>query len=87
MSDLHTDGNHVAGVLAEFLLPEATTVQRTCQSCGSEHPLAAHPVYHGAGVVLRCPSCSDVAIRVIERENELMLEWRGVYRMARVAAA
>ena len=87
MTELHTDGNHLAGVLAEFLVPEATTVQRTCQSCGNEHPLAAHRAYHGAGVVLRCPGCSDVAIRVVERDGELLLEWRGVYRMARMQTA
>jgi hypothetical protein len=83
MSDLHTDGNGVAGLLAEFLAVDPTTTRRRCQSCGHEHLLAAHRAYHGAGVVLRCPGCEDVAIRIAVSDRELVLEWRGTYRTAR----
>jgi predicted RNA-binding Zn-ribbon protein involved in translation (DUF1610 family) len=85
MSDLHTDGNDVAGLLEEFLAAEATTTQRRCQSCHEEHPLAAHRAYRGAAVVLRCPHCGDVAVVISERDDELVLEWRGWYRIARPA--
>lgn len=85
MSDLHTDGNHVAGLLEEFLAAEATTTQRRCQSCHEENPIAAHRAYRGAAVVLRCPSCGDVAVVISERDDELVLEWRGWYRIPRPA--
>ena len=83
MTELHTDGNGLAGVLAEFLAVEATTTRRRCQSCRAEHPLAAHRAYRGAGIVLRCPGCGDVALVIGESETELVIEWRGTYRTPR----
>jgi uncharacterized protein DUF6510 len=83
MTDTTLDGNGVAGLLAEILAAEPTTTRRRCQSCGNEHPLAAHRAYRGAGVVLRCPGCSDVALRITEREDALLVEWRGVYTVPR----
>jgi hypothetical protein len=81
---LHTDGNHLAGLLAELLAADPTTMRRRCQSCGAEHPLAAHRAYHGAGAVLRCPGCGDVAARIVASDAELVVEWRGAYRARRV---
>jgi hypothetical protein len=85
MSDLHIDGNGVAGLLEEFLAAEATTARRRCQSCHDERPLAEHRAYRGAAIVLRCPSCEDVAVVISERDDELVLEWRGLYRITRPA--
>ena len=83
MTDTPLDGNGVAGLLTEILAVEPTMTLRRCQSCGDEQPLAAHRAYHGAGIVLRCPTCSDVALRIAEREDRLVVEWRGVYTMSR----
>jgi len=85
MTDPHTDANHVAGLIGEFLAAEPTSMQRRCQSCRAVHPMAAHLAYQGAGAVLRCPSCGDVAVRVIDCGDELVVEWRGVYRVSRSA--
>jgi len=82
MSDLHTDGNGVAGLLREILAVDATSMLRICQSCGDEQPVGAHRAYHGAGVVLRCPSCGDVAVRIGVHGERLTVEWRGTYRIA-----
>ena len=83
MTELHTDGNDLAGVLGEFLAVDVTTTRRRCQSCHNEHPLAAHRAYRGAGFVLRCPGCGDVALVIGDSEAELVIEWRGAYRMPR----
>ena len=83
MSELYTDGNDLAGMLAEFMAVDPTTTRRRCQSCHDEHPLAAHRAYRGAGFVLRCPGCGDVAVVIGESENELVIEWRGAYRTPR----
>jgi Zn finger protein HypA/HybF involved in hydrogenase expression len=83
MTEVHTDGNGVAGMLSEVLAVEVTTLRRRCQSCGAESALGAHRAYHGAGTVLRCPACEDVAVRIGVRENELVLEWRGTFSVPR----
>ena len=41
MTDLHTDGNEVGGLLADFLAADITAALRRCQSCHAEHPIAA----------------------------------------------
>jgi Zn finger protein HypA/HybF involved in hydrogenase expression len=84
MTDVHTDGNGVAGLLSEVLAVEVTQVQRRCQSCGAENPLGAHRAYEGAGVVLRCPACADVAVRIGVRDDRLMMEWRGTFVVSRM---
>jgi hypothetical protein len=80
-----TDGNDVAGLLAEFAASEMTTVHRRCQGCHDEHPLGAHRAYHGAGIVLRCPGCDAVAVRIATIDDRLLVEWRGMYSAPRVA--
>jgi predicted RNA-binding Zn-ribbon protein involved in translation (DUF1610 family) len=79
MSDLHTDGNALAGLLAEVLAVDATSVGRRCQSCGDRRPMADHRAYHGAGVVLRCPSCGDVALRIGVADDRLTVDLRGTF--------
>jgi hypothetical protein len=83
MTEVHTDGNDVAGLLSEVLAVEVTTMQRRCHSCGAENALGAHRAYRGAGVVLRCPACADVAVRIGVREDALVFEWRGTYTAPR----
>jgi Family of unknown function (DUF6510) len=83
MTDLHTDGNHLAGLLGDFLAADVTTTLRRCQGCGDEHAVGGHRAYHGAGAVLRCPGCGAVGVRIAERGRDLVVEWRGTYRVTR----
>jgi predicted RNA-binding Zn-ribbon protein involved in translation (DUF1610 family) len=83
MTERHLDGNGHAGVLGELLAADPTTVRRRCPDCGDEHPLGAHRAHQGAAVVFRCPGCDAVALRLAVRDDELAVEWRGVYRVAR----
>ena len=75
--DHHVDGNAIAGLLAEILVAEPTTAERICQSCRARHPIGAHRSYRAAGVVLRCPTCGDVAARVAPLPGRNMVEFRG----------
>lgn len=61
---LWLDGNAIAGLLTEVFGAELTTTERGCQSCGARSRLGAHRVYRGAGTVVRCPVCGDLALRI-----------------------
>jgi Family of unknown function (DUF6510) len=40
--------------------------------CGDQNPAGAHRSYDGAGIVLRCPNCDDVALRIAELPDRLV---------------
>ena len=76
---LHTDANAVAGLLQEALAGEITAAGRVCQSCRARSATGAHRAYEGAGVVLRCPACGDVAARISVQPQRRVVELRGVW--------
>lgn len=77
--DLWLDGNAIAGLLAELFGREMTTVDRGCASCGAHHEIGAHRLYRGAGLVLRCPTCDDVAMQVGMLDGRRLLTLRGTW--------
>jgi hypothetical protein len=79
----HIDGNGVGGLLAEVLGVDPTTVRRRCANCGDVRTLAEHRAYAGAAMVLRCPSCEDVAVRIGEIGGEIAVDWRGTFLVQR----
>ena len=78
-TDLHTDGNAIAGMLQQIFAVEFTAMERTCQSCGDRSAAGAHRTYAGAGLVLRCPQCGDVALRITSRADHAVFELRGAW--------
>jgi predicted RNA-binding Zn-ribbon protein involved in translation (DUF1610 family) len=79
MSDsLVLDGNAIAGLLREvFGGAEMTAAMRGCGSCGQSHAIGRHRLYRGAGLVLRCPGCGDVAMVVVERGDRREVQLAG----------
>jgi hypothetical protein len=75
--DLWLDGNAIAGLLAELFGIEMTTVDRGCASCGAHHEVGAHRLYRSAGLVLRCPTCGDVAMQIAMLESRRVLTLHG----------
>ena len=73
------DGNGVAGLLAEVFGAELTAVVRTCGGCGTAAPVGAHRAYLGAGLVLRCPGCADVAIQIARLPDRDVVHVRGAW--------
>jgi len=57
-------GNGIAGLLAEVFATDMTTVDHGCRACGAHGVVGAHRAYRGAGTVLRCPECGDLAARI-----------------------
>jgi hypothetical protein len=81
MTDGWLDGNAIAGLLVEALGTELTDAPRRCQSCRAVNAVGAHRAYHGAGVVLRCPACGDIALRIVSLDDEHVLTFAGEWRI------
>lgn len=77
----HTDGNSLGGLLGGVFAVDVSLVVRRCASCGFAGPLGAHRLYRGAGVVVRCPSCDDVALRAVERDGAVSVVWSGAFEV------
>ena len=72
------DGNAAAGILSEVFVPDITTARATCANCGTIRALGALLVYaHGMGMVVRCPSCDAVILRVARTRTRLWLDAMG----------
>jgi hypothetical protein len=80
---LHTDGNAIAGLLQEVFVVEVTAAGRVCQSCGLDSPIGAHRLYTGAGHVLRCPGCGDLAAVVAVLPDRNVISLHGTWSLAR----
>jgi hypothetical protein len=80
---MHTDGNHIGGLLREIFTIEMTGAMRTCESCGADRPVGAHRHFTGAGHVLRCPECGDLAAVIAERPDGYTLSLRGTWLVER----
>ena len=79
--ELTLDGNGVAGMLDEAFVTEMTAVMRGCASCGTNAAVGAHRAYRGAGLVLRCPACHDLAITVVALPDRYVVQLRGSVRL------
>ena len=79
------DGNAIGGVLRELFDREMTTVLRDCASCGDTAAVDAHRAYVGGGIVLRCPSCGDVALTIVSATDRriVRLSGRWTFELAR----
>jgi hypothetical protein len=79
--DTWLDGNAMAGLLDEIFETEMTTAIHVCRSCGNRSAVGAHRAYRGAGTVLRCPECGDVALRVAELADRHVVQLTGAWRI------
>jgi hypothetical protein len=80
---LHTDGNEVAGLLGEVFVAEVTAAGRVCQSCRQDFPIGSHRLYSGAGFVLRCPGCGDLAACIAVLPDRNVITLHGSWSLAR----
>ena len=78
MDALMLDGNAVAGMLQEVFAVEMTTTLGTCGNCGATDELGATHVFRGAGVVVRCPHCDNVLVKIVEGGERLWIGFPGV---------
>jgi hypothetical protein len=72
------DGNAVAGVLAAAFGLEMTAVPGQCAHCHTVSVVAQLRAWTRApGIVLRCPVCSGVVLRIVETPTAIMVDTSG----------
>jgi uncharacterized protein DUF6510 len=75
----HLDGNAIGGVLGEVFGLELTTALSTCDGCGKHDVVAELAVYvRCPGIVVRCPACDNVLMRIVRTPERYVLDLRGM---------
>jgi hypothetical protein len=73
------DGNAIGGVLLEIFGSEMTTATSVCGSCGATAEVAELHVYLRApGIVVRCPRCESVLMRIVRSPRRTWLDLQGL---------
>ncbi len=84
--ELMLDGNAVAGLLVEIFGTDMTAAPTECANCGAEGEMGRLLAFTQApGIVLRCPECENVVVRITRTPDAYYIDARGaVYlRLAR----
>lgn len=75
---LMLDGNAVAGTLEQIFGHDMTTAVARCGGCTSGAAMGALLAFTQApGIVLRCPRCEAVIMRVVQTPFAVYLDARG----------
>ncbi len=84
--ELMLDANAAAGLLQEIFGTDMTAAPTECANCGQEGEIGTLLAFTQApGVVLRCPACEQVVVRITQTPGAYYIDARGaVYlRLAR----
>ena len=72
-------GNAIGGVLMEIFGTEMTVAVGVCRSCGSSGQIAELHVYMRApGIVVRCPGCESVLVKIVQSGRRTWLDMSGL---------
>jgi uncharacterized protein DUF6510 len=72
------DGNALGGMLEALFGADMTAVPGRCAHCGTVSMVGAMRAYTDApGAVLRCPTCDEVILRVVETGTATYVDARG----------
>lgn len=73
------DGNAAAGRLSDVFVFDVTRAQTRCGGCGVTAPLGEFHLYADApGMVLRCPGCEAMVLRIAQTPGHTWLDMSGV---------
>jgi hypothetical protein len=76
--DLMLDGNAVAGLFYDVFGLEMTAAPAECANCGKVSAVGELLAFTQApGVVLRCPACEAVVVRMVATPSAIYLDLRG----------
>jgi hypothetical protein len=75
----HVDGNALAGVMADALGADVTTMRVGCAHCGTVSIIAETMVtFDGPGPVAHCPTCAAILLRVVSADDGVTVDVRGI---------
>jgi hypothetical protein len=75
---LMLDGNALAGVLQEIFSMEMTASPAECAHCGYQGEMGTLLAFIcSPGLVLRCPGCENVILRIVQTPHGIYLDARG----------
>jgi hypothetical protein len=76
--EMMLDGNAAAGMLNEIFAVEMTASPTECAYCGREGEIGSLLAFtQSPGMVLRCPACEQVMIRIVKTPKAMYLDARG----------
>jgi hypothetical protein len=76
--DLTVDANAVGGLLATVFGVDVTGSPGQCATCHTVSVMGTMRVYmRGPGVVIRCPACTQVVLRIVETPTATFLDVSG----------
>jgi hypothetical protein len=76
--ELMLDANATAGLLYEIFGVEMTASTTACAHCGNEGEIGELLAFtQGPGVVLRCSTCENVVLRIVQTPEAIYLDARG----------
>ena len=79
MDEHRLDGNAAGGLLGEVFVFETTTAEGACGRCGMVAHVGQQMAYiSDIGTVLRCASCDNALIRIVQNPRGYFLDLRGV---------
>ncbi len=75
---LMLDANAAAGILYDVFSAEMTASPTECAHCGREGEVGTLLAFmQGPGIILRCPACENVVLRVVRTPGAIFLDARG----------
>jgi hypothetical protein len=75
---LMLDGNAAAGILAEIFAFDLTRSPIECAHCGRHGAVGTLLAFNQApGMVLRCPACEHIVMRIVQVPEAIYLDMRG----------
>lgn len=77
--DLTVDGNAIGGLLAAIFGADVTSSDGQCATCHTVSLVGTMRAYtRGPGIVVRCPACAEVVIRIVHTPAGARVDLRGV---------
>ena len=76
--ELTVDGNAAGGLLATVFAMDVTAIPGQCAHCHTVSLIGTMRAYmRGPGVVLRCPACAEVVLRIVETPTATLVDVSG----------